>query len=287
MLPASKVVNAIGRSRSISRSGHASVKTVASADGTLIAYDQGGTGPPLVLVHGTTANRSRFQSIRPRLEQQFTVIAMDRRGRGDSGDSAEYTIEREFEDVVAVIDALDAPVVLFGHSYGALCALGAAMQTDRLSGLILYEPWITSEGESLYTPEQLEHLDALLAAGDCESVVRALFTEIAGFPPYEMELLMSSPSWPERMAAAHTIPREARAEESYRLPADQVGELTIPVLLLLGGDSPPLAKRVNDLLAKALPKARTVVMPGQQHIAMTTGPDLLVGAVLDFWQDIA
>ena len=159
------------------------------------------------------------------------------------------------------------------------------MQTDKLSGLILYEPWI-SWGESLYRPGQLERLDALLAAGDREEVVKALFTEIVGVPPHEMELLTSAPSWPGRVAAAHTIPREARAEESYRLPADQVGKLSIPVLLLLGGDSPPLAGRVSAMLEKTLPNARTVVMPGQQHIAMDTGPDLLIGAVVGFWRDI-
>ena len=171
------------------------MKTVASADGTLIAYDQGGTGPPLVLVHGTTGNRSSFGSIRPRLEEYFTVIAMDRRGRGDSGDTGEYAIEREFEDVVAVVNALDAPVVLFGHSYGALCSMGAAMQSDRLSGLILYEPWIIGEGESLYAPAQFEQLDTLLASDDREGLVRALFVEIAEFPAHEMELLISAPSW--------------------------------------------------------------------------------------------
>lgn len=263
------------------------IKTVTSADGTLIAYEQGGSGPHLVLVHGTTANRARFASIRPRLEEQFTVTTMDRRGCGDSGDNPEYAIDREFEDVVAVVNAVGAPVLLFGHSYGALCALGAAMRTDKLSGLILYEPWIISGGESLYSPGQLERLDALLAEGDREGIVKTMFAEIVGMPPHEMGLLTSSPSWPGRVAAAHTIPREARAEESYRLPADQVAKLSIPVLLLLGGDSPPLAGRVNAMLEKTLPNARTVVMPGQQHIAMDTGPDLLISAVLDFWRGMS
>ncbi len=263
------------------------MKTVVSADGASIAYEQGGNGPHLLLVHGTTANRKRWASIRPRLEEHFTVTAMDRRGCGDSGDDPAYAIEREFEDIVAVVEALGAPVLLFGHSYGALCALGAAMQTDRLRGLVLYEPWIVSEGESLYTPEQLERLDALLAAGDREGVVKALFAEIAEFPPHEMELLISSPFWPERVAAAHTIPREARAEETYRLPADRADKLRTPVLLLIGGDSPPLAGKVNAMLQKALPNARTVVMQGQQHLAMTSAPDLLVDAIIDFGRDIS
>lgn len=263
------------------------MKTVTSADGTRIAYSQAGCGPHLLLVHGTTGNRKRFASISPHLERHFTVTTMDRRGRGESGDSAEYAIEREFEDVVAVVEALGGPVLLFGHSYGALCALGSASRTDRLHGLILYEPWMVAEGKSLYTPEQLERLETLLAEGDREGVVKALFVEIAEFPPHEVEALMSSPFWPKRIAMAHTIPREARAEESYRLPADEFGKLTIPVLLLAGGDSPPLATRVNALLERTLPNTRTVVLAGQQHMAMNTAPDLLADAIVDFWQDIA
>lgn len=262
------------------------INTVTSDDGTSIACWTGGHGPQLVLVHGTTASHTRWAPIRSRFEEHFTVTAIDRRGCGESGDAPDYAIEREFEDVAAVVESLAPPVLLFGHSYGALCALGAAMQTDKLRGLILYEPWIVSKGESLYTPEQLERLDTLLAVGDRQGVVLALFAEIAGFSPHEMELLTSSPFWPDRVAAAHTIPRESRAEETYRLPADQAGKLPIPVLLLLGGDSPPLAGKVNAMLEKTLPNARTVVMPGQQHMAIDTSPDLVVGAVFHFWQEL-
>jgi pimeloyl-ACP methyl ester carboxylesterase len=258
------------------------MQTVTSA----VAYDQGGSGPSLVLVHGTTADRTRWASVRPRLEEHFTVTSMDRRGRGDSGDAAAYAIEREFEDVAAVVAAVAAPVLLFGHSYGALCALGAALQAVELSGLILYEPWINEEGGTLYTPDQLRRLDTLLAAGDREGVVKTLFAEIAGFPSHEMDLLITAPFWSRRVAMAHTIPRESRAEESYRLPADALRTLSVPVLLLTGGDSPPLAARINAMLQSMLPDARIATMPGQQHIAMTTAPDLLVGAVLDFWRSI-
>jgi pimeloyl-ACP methyl ester carboxylesterase len=115
------------------------MKIVASRDGTLIACEQGGRGPHLVLVHGTSSNSSRWEAVRPRLEEHFTVARMDRRGRGGSGDSTEYAIEREFEDVATVVNALDGPILLFGHSFGAVCALEAAMRTDKLAGLVLYE----------------------------------------------------------------------------------------------------------------------------------------------------
>jgi pimeloyl-ACP methyl ester carboxylesterase len=263
------------------------LKTVASADGTLIAYDQDGTGPALVLVHGMTGSRASFALMQPGLRSQMTVAAMDRRGRGDSGDAPDYAVEREFEDVAAVVNALEPPVLLVGHSFGALCALGAATQSDRLAGLVLYEPWIALEGEALYTPEQLDQLDRLLAAGDREGVLKMLLIDIVGIPRHEVEEVLASPERNERLATAPTIPREARVEQTWRLPADAARTLTIPVLLLLGGDSPPYAARVNAMLEKALPNTRTVVMPGQQHVATRTAPDMVVEAILNFSRDLA
>lgn len=262
------------------------MKTVTSGDGTSIAYEQGGRGSHLVLVHGISGNSLSWETVRPHLEEHFTTTRMDRRGRGGSGDSTEYSIEREFEDVAAVVNALDAPVLLFGHSYGAICALEATTRTDRLSGLVLYDTPPVMEGESLTSPEVLERLEILLAAGDREGVVRTFMAEVPRVSPDEVEILASSPAWPGRIAAAHTLPRELRSMDAYRLP-DQVGKLSIPVLLLLGGDSPPAFGRANAALETILPNCRTVVMPGQKHVAMETAPDLLVGAVLDFWLGVA
>ena len=155
----------------------------------------------------------------------------------------------------------------------------AATRTDKLSGLVLYEPPIV-EGESLTSPEVLERLEILLAAGDREGVVRTFLAEVPRVSPNEIEMLASSPAWAGRIAAAHTLPRELRSVDAYRL-SDQVSRLSIPVLLLLGGDSPPVFGRANAALESILPNSRTVVMPGQKHVAMDTAPDLLVGAVLD------
>ena len=117
---------------------------VRSKDGTLIAYERSGTGPALVLVHGTTADHTRWASVLPMLEQRFTAYAVDRRGRGQSDDSAVYSIEREYEDIAAVVASIQGPVNLLGHSYGALCSLEAALLATNLNKLILPEEdaWI-------------------------------------------------------------------------------------------------------------------------------------------------
>lgn len=179
----------------------ARLNTVTSGDGTEIACWTGGRGPHLVLVHGTSASHTRWTAIRPRFEEHFTVTAIDRRGRGQSGDAPHYDIEREFEDVAAVVETLDSPVLLFGHSYGAICALEAAFRTDKLAGLILYEPPIANE--SIYAPGQLDRLATLLAAGDRDGMVAAFFTEVVGLPPQHLEIARASPAWPDRVAAAH------------------------------------------------------------------------------------
>src|SRR5579871_4413329 len=99
------------------------METIRSKDGTMIAFQRSGTGPPLVLAHGTTADHTRWAPVLPAFEQYFTVYAPDRRGRGDSGDAEQYVIEWEFEDIVALVSSIDEPVFLLGHSYGALCSL--------------------------------------------------------------------------------------------------------------------------------------------------------------------
>ena len=116
------------------------METITSTDGTMIAYQRSGTGPPLVLVHGTTADHTRWTPVLPAFEQHFTVYGLDRRGRGGSGDAGQYAIEREFEDTVAVVNSIEEPIFLLGHSYGALCSLEAASRTAHLRKLILYEP---------------------------------------------------------------------------------------------------------------------------------------------------
>ncbi len=258
--------------------------TVKSLDGTPIAFEQSGTGPNLVLIHGTTAGKERWAPVLPRFEKQFTVTAIDRRGRGDSGDTADYDITREFNDVLAVLDALEPPVILFGHSFGAICAIEAAIRTDKVAGLVLYEPPMFQGRDG--SGDLIEPLETLLAQGNREGVLTTFFTKVVGMPPDVFERYKALPVWPARIKAAHTLPRELKAAAEYVIDEGRMKAVTIPVLLLLGDQSPPPFAEVIATLDKTLPDARLVVMPGQHHIAMDTAPDLVVDAVVNFWRAI-
>jgi len=172
-----------------------SQQSVTSKDGTPIAYWHSGQGPPLVLVHGTAADHGRWAPVLPAFEQHFSVCAVDRRGRGASGDSEHYAIEREFEDIAAVVDSLGEPTILLGHSYGALCALEAVLLTRNVRKLVLYEPGIEVAGEQIYPQEVIERLEALLGTGDREGVVATFMREVAELPPETVEYMRSQPAW--------------------------------------------------------------------------------------------
>ncbi|MBI4199853.1 MAG: alpha/beta hydrolase [Chloroflexi bacterium] len=257
------------------------METVRSKDNTPIAYERSGKGPALVLVHGTTADHTRWAPLLPELGRHFTVYAVDRRGRGQSGDSDSYSLEREFEDVAAVVDAAGRQVNLLGHSYGALCAMEAALRTSHLRKLVLYEPSFPAEGVEMYPPGAGEKLQALLDRGDRELLLTTYIRDIVHMPEQEIGVLRSEPAWQARLAAAHTLVREM-ADADYVFDSKRFRRLTAPTLLLLGEKSPPFLKRPTERLASVLPNSRVVVMPGQGHAAMSTAPELFLREVVTF-----
>jgi pimeloyl-ACP methyl ester carboxylesterase len=259
--------------------------SITSNDGTPIAFQRSGTGPPLVLVHGTSASSSRWIHLLPDLEPLFSIYSLDRRGRGGSGDSESYAIEREFEDIAALAASIEEPIYLLGHSYGAICALEAALRIETLRRLILYEPPISLEGESSNPAGIIERLEANLEVGDREAVVSTFFREVVRMPPDEFELFRSLPTWPLRLAAAHTLPRELRAQDQYLFQAERFAELETPTMLLIGSESPALFRSTLETVNAALPNSRIVVLPGQQHIAMDTAPELFVREVVAFLEE--
>jgi pimeloyl-ACP methyl ester carboxylesterase len=204
---------------------------------------------------------------------------MDRRGRARSGDADSYALEREFEDVAAVIEWAGDRVHVLGHSYGGVCALEAALLTDRIEKLVLYEPPL---GFVSSPPEVVDGLDSLRAKGDEDALVAFFMQEVVGLPPEEIEFLRSLPSWEARVGAAGTIPREERANRQYAFAPERFRELHVPTILLEGSASAEPFKQARAALEAALPDCRVVSMAGQRHAAMDTAPELFAAEVLGF-----
>lgn len=258
------------------------MEKITSADGTTIGCEATGSGPPLLLVHGTTADHTRWSGISPQLDQHFTVHAMDRRGRGASTDDAEdYDILREAEDVAAVVDAIGRPVDIVGHSYGAVCTLEAALLTDGVRKMVLYEPPIPT-GVSMYPPDVPDRMQAMIDDNELEAALELFFREVVRMPEHELVEYRELPVWKKRIRLSPTIPREMAIDRSYNFDPEKFSDLQVPALLMLGGDSPPIFQAAIEAAETALPNSRVVVLPGQQHIAMDTNPELFVGEVLDF-----
>jgi pimeloyl-ACP methyl ester carboxylesterase len=267
-----------------------SQQSVTSKDGTAIAYWTSGKGPPLVLVHGTPADHTRWRPLLPYLESHTTVHAMDRRGRGGSGDGEEYALEREYEDVAAVVDAVaeasGSAVDVYGHSHGGICAFGGATLTSNIRKLVLYEGWAVANPEVYALPGDLEErMDALLASGELDAVVETLFRELESMSEEDLSALRSAPSWPGRVAAAPTITRELRAERGARLDPEQAAKITVPVLLLTGENSSDPSKADIETVAAALPDARIVVLEGQEHVADILVPKTFSEYVMAFLRE--
>jgi pimeloyl-ACP methyl ester carboxylesterase len=255
-----------------------------SPDGTTLSCRVAGIGSPLVLIHGAGNTSARWNPIVPLLEQDFSLYALDRRGRGESEDTAPYALQREFEDVVSVVDAIGRPVDVLGHSFGAICALEAALGTKNIRKLILYEPPIPVNGPSSPTG-MVDRMDALLRVGDRDGVVTTMMIELIGISSKDVESLRNSPAWTGRLAVSHTLPRELRAVDNYRFDAGRFRHLNLPTLLMLGEKSPPVFKTATEMLTSALPPNRTVVLKGQQHVAIDTAPSLFAQEVLSFLKE--
>lgn len=260
---------------------------VTSPDGTVIAVFVSGRGRPLVLVPGTTSDHTTWRLVVPLLEPHATVYAVDRRGRGESGDGPAYALAREYEDVAAVVDAAAAasggPVDLLGHSYGGNVAFGAATMTPHVRRLVLYEGWpVPDVAHRTVAPETMEHFEAWLAEGERERVLERFYREVAGASEEELAHIRAAPTWPVRVAAAHTIPREIRAFSGQAFDPAQAARITVPVLLLVGGESTEAGKADPEVVAAALPHARIRVLDGQAHLAYLGDPDGFAATVLAF-----
>jgi pimeloyl-ACP methyl ester carboxylesterase len=256
------------------------LRHVTAPDGVRLACEVSGEGPPLVLVHGAGSARWGFAALRPHLERGFTVIAVDRRGRGDSGDgSGEYELEREFEDVAAVLRDAGEGALLFGHSYGGLVAAGAAALADGLPKLVLYE---APMGGVLASPATIERWRDQLERGERERVVEEFLREVGGYSEEEIAAMKELPVWQARLAVSPTIPRELVAEGAHRLDAERLGGLEMPTLMLVGSESPGWAKRSTEAYAAALSDVRVRTLEGHGHGGAVSAPELVAAELERF-----
>jgi len=212
----------------------------------------------------------------------MTTFSMDRRGFGASGDTLAYAIERDFDDVAAVIDAVAArtagPVAVWGHSYGANCAMGGAALTANVHHLVVYEPNLAIP----YPPGSIERIEAALARGDHDAAIATVLVDILEMTDDEIDLYRASPLWPVRLAAAPTIPRECRTEEGWVYQPGQFDAIAAPTLLLTGSDSVPAVTAATELAAAAIPDATIRVLDGHAHFAHRTDPATVADIVRHF-----
>jgi len=261
---------------------------VRSADGTPIGILTAGAGPDLLLVHGGLNGMSRWAPLWAELTPRFRVTAMDRRGRGRSGDAAGYAIDREYEDVAAVTRHLAArsggPVDALGHSFGGVCLLGAAGGGGALRRLALYEP----PGPATVAGGWPRKVRGLIAAGQPGPAVVSFLTEIIGLTRDEVEALRQAPQGTDDVLAiaSRTLPREAEALAALDLAA-LARAVPQPTLLLRGTETPPWAAEVVGELDEHLADARTVVLQGEGHEGVDTAAAAVAGHLTDFLLDAA
>ncbi len=260
---------------------------IQSPDGTTITFNQSGFGPPLLIVHGATMGSVVWSGVAGLLAPHFTVYALDRRGFGESGDTAPYAVEREVEDIIAVLERIGEPTNLLGHSSGAILSLLVAERGQPLERLLLYEPPLFLGGQRPRPPRDLpERLDALLASGDRDAVLRTFLREGPGILDTIIDLMQGNDGtdegWAVMAAQAHTAPHDARIAGTYTRDAARLRKITTPTLLLLGGASQPWVQADVETLAATLPNNRIAILPGQEHLANVTAPALLAREIMHF-----
>jgi len=261
-----------------------------SADGTEIAYDVVGTGPALVIVEGALCHRAMgaAKALTDSLKDRFTVFAYDRRGRGESSPGAldatntgAYDVQREVEDLVAVLDAAGGNPYVFGASSGAALALEAARQGVPMKRLAVYEaPFILDDTHAANDPELPARMQALVDEGRRGDAVK-LFMKTVGAPAPMVALMRLFPVWKQLTAVAHTLPYDLSIvigfEQGRPLPAGHYGTVEPETLVIAGGKSPEYMRNAQAAIAAQLPHGRLATLPGQTHMikARATTPVLV------------
>jgi pimeloyl-ACP methyl ester carboxylesterase len=256
------------------------LERIPSADGTSIAIWRSGNGPPLVALHGVTIDHTAWDGVRLRLGRTRTLLAVDRRGHGASGEGrADHSLAREVEDLLAAVALLEEPVDVLAHSYGGLVALEAALTSDRIGRLIVYEPSIDDDPGF---PGVVARVAELVRRGEDEQAAVTLLVERSGVPADAVDAVRELPLWPILLQGVQVLPREGAAILGFRFDPSRFQRLTIPVLVLVGEESPGWRREAMTGLRTALPRAELRILAGQGHVATHTAPEMLAEEIVSF-----
>ena len=259
--------------------------SVYSADGTRIAFRRLGSGPAVVFVHGSVSTHTDWMPVARLLADRFTCFAMDRRGRAKSGEGPEtYSIEREYEDIEAVLAAAKtetgSEAILVGHSYGAVCALGVAMR-HPVPRLVVYEPPLPAGGP--IAGENLSPYARAIAEGDLDKALEFGLAAYPHMPAAEIAALRASRGWPRLRVLAKSWIRELEEMDAQNPDLTHYRAINCPTLLLVGSISPehPMLDAARAL-ARVLPDVRVEWLPGQNHVAMRVAPEMVARLIREF-----
>jgi len=254
---------------------------VTSRDGTTIAFDRMGEGPPVILVCGGSVDRMSNAPLAALLAEHFTVFNYDRRGRGDSGDTAPYAVDREVEDIEALIAEAGGSALLYGTSSGAALALEATASGLPITKLALWEPPFIPDESARPPANQVETYNELVAAGRRGDAVEFFMTKVVGMPAEFVAEARNAPWWPAQEALAHTLAYDATIMGDYSLPTERAASVKAPTLVIAGGADFPWMRETAQALAEALPDGQTRTLEGQGH---DVDPAVLAPALVEFFE---
>jgi pimeloyl-ACP methyl ester carboxylesterase len=263
------------------------MQKVTSKDGTEIAFDRSGSGPALILVDGAFGSRTfgPNEPLAPLLAQHFTVYTYDRRGRGDSGDTTPFAVEREIEDLEALIAEAGGSAYVYGISSGAALVLEAANRGLAIEKVAVYEaPFVVDDSRTPVPDDFQEQLQALIAEDRRADAVKYFMTKGVGLPSFVVFMMRFMPAWSKLKAVSHTVPYDAAIlgnEASGKpYPPNRWGSITAPTLVVDGGKSAAWTHHAMKALADTLPNARYRTLEGQMHVVK---PQALAPVLVEFF----
>ena len=264
------------------------METVTSSDGTTIAFDRLGDGPPLIVVCGAMCDRALMRPTAEELAKHFTVFNYDRRGRGDSGDTAPYAVEREIEDIGALVVEAGGTASVYGHSSGAGLVLHAAAHGLPIAKIVLHDPPYAPDGDEearRSSREYGENLKAMLSEGRRGDAVE-LFMTMVGMPQEMVEGMRHTPRWAGLEAMAPTLAYDSEVMGDIgrdgTIPVEVASRVTVPALVLTGGADYPWMTDVGRRLADAMAHGRHRILENQEHVVP---PEVLVPVLAEFFAD--